>query len=58
MGCPSGTVVPEPVFICSVEPPSAAQQAALEAALAELAREDPSLRVSADDDTGQLVLAG
>ncbi|CAG5004429.1 unnamed protein product [Parnassius apollo] len=53
-----GTTIPEPVFLCSIEPPSAAYQSALETALAELQREDPSLRVSTDDDTGQLVLAG
>ncbi|CAH2094893.1 unnamed protein product [Euphydryas editha] len=53
-----GNTVPEPVFLCSIEPPSAALQPALEVALAELAREDPSLRVTADDDTGQIVLAG
>ncbi|XP_013135798.1 PREDICTED: ribosome-releasing factor 2, mitochondrial [Papilio polytes] len=53
-----GTTVPEPVFLCCIEPPSAAQQSALEVALAELQREDPSLRVSTHEDTGQLVLAG
>ncbi|XP_050664010.1 ribosome-releasing factor 2, mitochondrial [Leptidea sinapis] len=53
-----GTTVPEPVFLCSIEPPSAAYQNALETALAELQREDPSLRVTADEETGQMVLAG
>ncbi|XP_050354312.1 ribosome-releasing factor 2, mitochondrial isoform X2 [Nymphalis io] len=53
-----GAAVPQAVFACSAEPPSAALQPALEAALAELAREDPSLRVSVDDDHGQIVLAG
>ncbi|XP_068619121.1 ribosome-releasing factor 2, mitochondrial [Battus philenor] len=53
-----GTTIPEPVFLCSIEPPSAAYQTALETALAELQREDPSLRVTTDEDTGQLVLAG
>ena len=37
--------VPEPVFFCSVEPPSLSQQKQFELALACLAREDPSLRV-------------
>jgi hypothetical protein len=37
--------VPEPVFFCSVEAPSLAQQKQFELALASLAREDPSLRV-------------
>ncbi|KAJ8723636.1 hypothetical protein PYW07_007616 [Mythimna separata] len=53
-----GNVVPEPVFLCSIEPPSVAQQVALETALAELQREDPSLRVTTDADSGQTVLAG
>ncbi|XP_047994205.1 ribosome-releasing factor 2, mitochondrial [Leguminivora glycinivorella] len=53
-----GTTIPEPVFLCSIEPPSAAFQSALETALGELAREDPSLRVVTDDESGQLVLAG
>ncbi|XP_004925722.1 ribosome-releasing factor 2, mitochondrial [Bombyx mori] len=53
-----GTTVPEPVFLCSIEPPSAMHQAALETALEQLQREDPSLRVNADDESGQIVLAG
>ncbi|CAH0594497.1 unnamed protein product [Chrysodeixis includens] len=53
-----GTSIPEPVFLCSIEPPSLSQQQALETALAELQREDPSLRVSVDADSGQMVLAG
>ncbi|KAL0868852.1 hypothetical protein ABMA27_007201 [Loxostege sticticalis] len=53
-----GTTIPEPVFLCSIEPPSTAYQNALDIALAELTREDPSLRVSTDEETGQMVLAG
>ncbi|KAG6442041.1 hypothetical protein O3G_MSEX002102 [Manduca sexta] len=53
-----GTTIPEPVFLCSIEPPSIGFQSALETALAELQREDPSLRVHTDEDSGQLVLAG
>ena len=34
------------------------QQKALEEALQRLQREDPSLRVSVDQDTGQTVLSG
>ena len=52
------TSVPEPVFFCSIEPPSLSYQAALETALGELEREDPSLRVSQNEETGQTVLAG
>lgn len=50
--------VPEPVFFCSIEPPSMATQTVLDQALAELQREDPSLRVSYNSETGQTVLAG
>ncbi|XP_059047547.1 ribosome-releasing factor 2, mitochondrial [Achroia grisella] len=53
-----GTTAPEPVFLCSIEPPSAAAQNALETALQQLQREDHSLHVSVDEDTGQMVLAG
>lgn len=53
-----GRSVPEPVFFCSIEPPSLAYQTALENALIELQREDPSLRVTHNSDTGQTVLAG
>ncbi|KAJ9575741.1 hypothetical protein L9F63_007387 [Diploptera punctata] len=52
------THIPDPVFFCSIEPPSKAYQAALEQALGELQREDPSLRVTQDSETGQTVLGG
>uniref|UniRef100_A0A1B6GLX8 Tr-type G domain-containing protein n=1 Tax=Cuerna arida TaxID=1464854 RepID=A0A1B6GLX8_9HEMI len=51
-------VVPDPVFFCSIEPPSQAYQQRMDEALAELQREDPSLRVSFDEEIGQTVLAG
>jgi len=50
--------VPEPVFFCSIEPPSMATQQALDQALIQLQREDPSLRVSYNTETGQTVLGG
>lgn len=50
--------VPEPVFFCSIEPPSLTYQKPLENALKELEREDPSLRVTYNTETGQIVLAG
>lgn len=50
--------IPNPVFFCSIEPPSLAYQVPLDNALAQLQREDPSLRVSQDLETGQTVLAG
>ena len=51
-------VPPEPVFFCSVEPPSLSQQRQLEIALSNLEREDPSLRVRYEEETGQTVLEG
>lgn len=53
-----GVTVPEPVFFCSIEPPSLGAQSSLEQALIELQREDPSLRVIHNSETGQTVLAG
>lgn len=54
----SGTNLLDPVFFCSIEPPSLSTQNALETALQELQREDPSLRVRNDPETDQIVLAG
>ncbi|KAG7163884.1 Ribosome-releasing factor 2-like 2 [Homarus americanus] len=53
-----GVQVPDPVFFCSVEAPSTSHQKALEDALGQLQREDPSLHVTLDQDTGQTVLSG
>jgi elongation factor G len=50
--------IPPAVFFCSIEPPSAGYQSALEQALAQIQREDPSLRVSFDETTMQTVLGG
>lgn len=54
----SGVNLPDPVFFCSIEAPSLSTQSALEIALQELQREDPSLRVRNDPETDQIVLAG
>jgi len=48
-----GPAVPDPVVFCSVEPPSLAEQKQFELALTCLSREDPSLKVTQDDETGQ-----
>lgn len=48
----------EPVFFCSIEAPSLSMQTALEKALQELEREDPSLSVTQNEETGQIVLGG
>uniref|UniRef100_A0A1Y1MZ82 Tr-type G domain-containing protein n=1 Tax=Photinus pyralis TaxID=7054 RepID=A0A1Y1MZ82_PHOPY len=54
----TGTKIPEPVFFCSIEPPSLAYEKQLDQALSELQREDPSLKVTHEPETGQTVLAG
>lgn len=54
----SGVSVPDPVFYASIEPPSMAYAKKLDLALSNLAREDPSLGVSVNEDTGQTVLSG
>nr|XP_024217935.1 ribosome-releasing factor 2, mitochondrial [Halyomorpha halys] len=53
-----GSWVPKPVFFCSVEPPSQFYQLALDKALLELSREDPSLKVTLNNETGQTILGG
>ncbi|KAF2220171.1 elongation factor G [Elsinoe ampelina] len=50
--------VPPPVFFTSVEPNSLAEERNLHEQLALLLREDPSLNVSQDPDSGQTHLSG
>lgn len=54
----SGVEVPDPVFFCTIEPPTMTKQADLENALNCLQREDPSLKVRVDPDSGQTILCG
>lgn len=54
----AGVEIPEPVFFCTIEPPSVAKQPDLDHALKCLQREDPSLKVRLDPDSGQTVLCG
>ena len=49
---------PEPVIHVAVEPRSAMDQDRMSGALAKLAQEDPSFRVTADTETGQTIIAG
>ena len=51
-------VFPEPVIEVAVEPKSKADQEKLGVALAKLAAEDPSFRVSTDNESGQTILKG
>ncbi|XP_034630578.1 ribosome-releasing factor 2, mitochondrial isoform X1 [Trachemys scripta elegans] len=54
----AGVEIPEPVFFCTIEPPSMSKQPDLDNALNCLQREDPSLKVKIDPDTGQTILCG
>ncbi len=53
-----GLHAPSPVFFCAVETHSSSQQPALDAALAAIVVEDPSVAVSIDRVTGQQLLGG
>ncbi len=54
----SGFAVPDPVIAAAVEPRTRADQDRLRGALDAMARGDPSLRVSTDAETGQILVAG
>ena len=49
---------PEPVIEIAVEPKTKADQEKMGEALARLAKEDPSFRVTSDDESGQTVIKG
>ncbi len=49
---------PEPVIELAIEPKTKADQEKMGMALSRLASEDPSLRVSSDEETGQTILKG
>ena len=49
---------PEPVIEIAVEPKTKGDQEKMGAALARLAQEDPSFRVSSDDESGQTIIKG
>ncbi|MFN3297625.1 elongation factor G [Caldimonas sp.] len=51
-------VFPEPVIRQAVEPKSKADQEKMGIALQRLASEDPSFRVSTDEESGQTIIAG
>lgn len=50
--------VPPAVFFSSIEPNSLGDQKSVEKALALMIREDPSLQVSVDEESGQTLLSG
>jgi elongation factor G len=49
---------PDPVISVAVEPKSKADQDKLGSGLARLAEEDPTFRVTSDEETGQTLIAG
>jgi len=49
---------PEPVIELAIEPKTKVDQERMGLALSRLASEDPSLRVSSDEETGQTILKG
>ena len=49
---------PEPVIHVAVEPKSVADKEKMSVALGKLAQEDPSFRVSTDEESGQTIIAG
>ena len=51
-------VVPEPVIDIAIEPKTKAGQDKMGEALAKLAEEDPTFRVSTNKETGQTIIAG
>lgn len=51
-------VFPEPVMSVAIEPKTKADQERLSQSLAKLAQEDPSFRVSFDEETGQTIISG
>ncbi|PGG98149.1 ribosome-releasing factor 2, mitochondrial [Helicocarpus griseus UAMH5409] len=50
--------IPPPVFFASIEPHSLSEEKNLHDTLALLLREDPSLHVTTDEDSGQTLLSG
>lgn len=49
---------PEPVISVAIEPKTKADQEKMGIALGRLAKEDPSMRVSTDEESGQTILGG
>jgi len=50
--------VPEPVISLAIEPKSKGDRDKLHEALRRLAEEDPTFRISSNEDTGQTIIAG
>ncbi|QPG76673.1 hypothetical protein FOA43_004067 [Brettanomyces nanus] len=50
--------VPPPVFSVSIEPTTVADKRKLESSLGVLLKEDPSLKLDYDEESGQMILSG
>lgn len=50
--------IPPPLFNSSIEPLTAGDQRYMDSCIESLIREDPSLKVSVDEDLGQTILSG
>lgn len=50
--------IPPPVFSAAIEPRTLGNRKSMEDSLATLTREDPSLHISKDEETGQTLLSG
>ncbi|KAI9146549.1 P-loop containing nucleoside triphosphate hydrolase protein [Paraphysoderma sedebokerense] len=53
-----GPPIPPPVFFCSIQASSTSEEKVLADALQMLVKEDPSVKVSIDADTGQTLISG
>ncbi|KAI8143033.1 P-loop containing nucleoside triphosphate hydrolase protein [Fennellomyces sp. T-0311] len=50
--------IPSPAFFAAIEPQSVSEEKAVDEALKNLTREDPSLKVWTDQDSGQTLISG
>lgn len=50
--------MPPPVFFCSIEAEMSQDKQELEQILFNLSREDPSIHIKEDEETGQLLVTG
>ncbi|KAI9491914.1 P-loop containing nucleoside triphosphate hydrolase protein [Zychaea mexicana] len=50
--------IPSPAFFSAIEPASVSEEKAVDEALKNLTREDPSLKVWTDEDSGQTLISG
>ncbi|OAD66485.1 hypothetical protein PHYBLDRAFT_200781 [Phycomyces blakesleeanus NRRL 1555(-)] len=50
--------IPSPAFFAAIEPDAVSEEQAIEEALRNLTREDPSVRVWTDEESGQMLISG